>query len=274
MGPMRSRALLSFVALVLCAACRHVEDPNRVHAQLTHQEAAFLDQDLRGGLFRYFARLHGPASATMTRVVWELRLDGQVLDRGETPLDRPFGANGDADFELHQRVIYARDAVDLAKLSKRDRIELTLHGQVLLAQGPKRGEVRFSTTVKSPAPKLLQAWVAKTEGARFSTGEVQVAFSLSVRNPNHFPVQLDGVPYSGMLDGRAIEQGVVGVGVLLAPGASSTFPIAVYLDPPERTAQALVHESSAKYRLRGAMRGELFKIPFDLDGKVALRRGD
>jgi LEA14-like dessication related protein len=275
MPRMRARTLFAVAVLTLASGCRHVEDTGRLHAKFTTEELTFLDQNLQGGLLRFFARLSGPAHATATRVIWDIQLDGKSLDRGETPIDRAFGADGSISFELIQRITYAHDAEELRTLSqKKGPRRITVKGEVRLEMGSKTGEEAYARVLDVATPRLPEAQLVKAEGARFSDGSVQVAFEIAVKNPNPFPLLLQEAPYSGLLGGKAIDEGTLGAGQVLDANGSARFPIAASLDPDEEAAARAAHKSSVKFELRGALRGELFKVPFDLSGEVPLRKGN
>jgi hypothetical protein len=272
-GSMRARALIAVMALVFAASCRHVEDPSRIHARFTTEELTFLDQNLSGGLLRFYAKLSGPPRARATRVIWDVQLDGQSVDRGTTPIDREFGPDGTLSFDLQQRLIYAHSADELRTLAaKKGGRRLTVRGEVRLELGARSGAEAYSRTIEFATPRLPEISIAKTEGARFADGTVQVAMNLAVKNQNPFPILLEEAPYSGLLAGKAIDEGSFAAGVVLDAREAPQFPIKVSLDPDE--GQRISHHKSVKFELRGALRGELFKVPFDLSGEVPLRKGD
>jgi hypothetical protein len=277
--PPSMRARSSFLAAAFLAAlltgCLHRKPKvEGFQAVVVRQEVKLLEQTLGGAKARYAASLLGPkAGATIDRAQWTVRYDGKEIAHGSQALNVPFDEQGHAPLVLVLDVPYAPTAAALAELDSSKKVSLELDGTFHFKHGllyDGEGQIHFESQVVPP--HLPRVRLARAEGARFDTGEAEVALTLEVQNPNDFPVVLFEAPYAVGLGDQRPSEGVALAGEPVRPHGVAQYPIRAYLDPngdpDDRRPDAKVD-----YFLRGAVRGNLFDVRFDFDGTVKLRSG-
>lgn len=259
---------------VLATGCLHRPPGSGLEAKVADEELELLEETLAGAKARYAASVRGPPDARIDRASWEVRYDGRVVDRGSQALAVPFGSDGVAALTLVVPVPYARTAAELTALNgEGGKVKLELEGRLHLTRATAEGEREFSSAIRVAPPHLPSIRLLQVDGARFHTGEGQVALTLEVHNPNAFPIVISEAPYLVGLADQPGTDGVAFAGQPLRPDGNARYPIRVYLDPPSEDPDDGPRPTQIRYLLKGALRGTLYDVPFVYEGTATLRPG-
>jgi hypothetical protein len=272
--PPSAGALLLAALLLACAGGPRTR-ASSVPAALASQELGEPAQTLTTFRLALAGEVESPeVEARLVRADWQLVSEGEVVGKGQTPLDVAVPAGGKAAFTLTQEGRFADSPGELAQLlEKGGTLLAALRGELVLERGGKEERLPFGRSRELRVPRLPTVKLEDLEGARYGPERVVVTLSLGVLNPNPFPVRLGSLTWKAELGGKALEEGALGKGgVDVGPSRTRSFELQLELDPQTYGpgAKALIGSRRIPYRIRGAAEGELWAQPFDLRGEVQL----
>lgn len=230
-------------------------------------------QGLESVDLRLAAQVHAPAEARITGATWELVSDGQVVARGESPLDVAVKPGEPAAVEVPAKGDYVHSAEELAALSRRGgALLMALRGELAVRWGEDTVKVPFAAGREVRVPRLPVVRVAQLDGARYGPEEVELALQLGVENPNPFPVRLEELAWALEVAGKRLADGTHGRADTVAASSTGLYPLEVSLtrDSFGPELERLVDRGVLPYRVEGALAGRLFRVPYSLGGDVKL----
>jgi hypothetical protein len=242
-------------------------------AVLTAQETTVLSQALTEAAVRYRAQVASPGPAVVERADYELVSNGEVVKTGSAKLDVRLEPGIPADISFEERAPYVKNAEDLARLSAQGgTLLLALRGTLVVRSGEQEEKLPFAASRAARVPRLPTVVVEELDGARYSPEEVQLNVRLGVRNPNPFPLKLEGLTFQVSVAGKTLESGTVAQADSVAASATGVYPVevAVTKDTYGPDVKALISKGVLPYTLSGELAGPLLKVPWSLNGSVKL----
>jgi hypothetical protein len=261
------------VLLTLGVGCASAPTKPAGPAVLTAQETTVLSQGLTEAAVRYRGQVASPAAAVLERADYELVSDGQVVKTGSAKLDVKLEPGVPADFSFEERAAYVKSAEDLTRLSAQGgTLLLALRGTLVVRSGDQEEKVPFAASRAARVPRLPEVVMAELDGARYSPEEVQLNLRLGVRNPNPFPLKLEGLTFQVSVAGKTLEQGTVAQADSVDASATGVYPVevAVTQDTWGPGVKALISKGVLPYGVTGELTGPLLRVPYSLTGEVKL----
>jgi LEA14-like dessication related protein len=270
--PLASVALLLQAALVGCAA---VPPKPAGGPSLSTQAVHVAGQDLTEVTLRFQGEVQDPAGARVERATWELVSDGEVVERGETPLDvaLPAGAPAPVTFEVRRR--YVKDEEALRAMASREApLLLALRGTLHLRRGAAASEATLPFAASRPVrtPRLPRVRVERLDAARYSPEEVTLTVGLGVDNPNPFPLRLSRLGWVLSVGGKALGEGTAARADTVGASSTGVYDVEASITPDTYGpgARALITRGTLPYALEGKLEGSGFSAPYSLSGEVKL----
>ena len=272
---MRSTSPLFRLAALLTLGLGCASAPTKPSgpAVLTAQETSVLSQGLTDAAVRYRAQVASPAAGVVERADYELVSDGQVVKTGSAKLDVPLEPGVPADISFEERAPYVKSAEDLTRLSTAGgTLLLALRGTLVVRTGDQEEKVPFAASRAARVPRLPTVVMAELDGARYSPEEVQLNLRLGVRNPNPFPLKLDGLTFQVSVAGKNLETGTLAQADSVDASATGVYPVdvAVTTDSYGPEVKALISKGVLPYGVTGELTGPLMRVPYSLSGEVKL----
>jgi LEA14-like dessication related protein len=240
--------------------------------ELVSQELA-VEQDLTNFRLNFEGRLRPEQDAVVERAEWELVVEGEVTDRGQAELGVEVPAGETKPFLLKARSQYVSSAEQLQSLSAQGGSLLAaLRGTLHVRQGGTVYPIAFARSREVRTPRLPTVVMQELDAARYSSEEANIIFRIGVVNPNPFPLRLGSVSYEVQVAGRKIGEGVRGTGEHVAPSATGMFevqlPVSQATWGPD--IKKLIATTRLPYVVTGEVKGELYAVPYQLEGTVQL----
>lgn len=240
--------------------------------EITAQELN-VQQDLTTFSLELLGQLTSPTEATIERAVWEMVVEGEVVKTGEAALNIPVAPGASAPFTVGASGGYVKGAEELRALSEKGGSLLTaLRGNLIVRQNGKTGELPFARSREVRTPRLPSVRLQELDAARYSEEEANIIFYLGVVNPNPFPLKVDVLEYKVLVNGKQIGEGTRARGDAINPAGTGVFEVqlGVKKDTYGDDVKALIKTLSLPYVVEGQLKGELFTVPYKLDGTVKL----
>ena len=192
--------------------------------------------------------------ATVKAVDWVFEIEGAPAVSGTEPVALTVPTQSRESFETQLSLPLPKDRpTDTAEGALTIwRYNFNATFQISTHQGNEHKEAQWRGELFPPHPPKVSV---EAEGARYSHGNYELNFFVTVENPNAFSLRLDELQYSLKLDGTPIHEGVLDSNRTLGPGMGIEFEI-------NRTLSAHNHKALTR-RLRGRS-----AIPYIFDSKV------
>ena len=272
---MRSTSpLFRLVALLtLGLGCASAPTKPAGPAVLTSQDTTVVSQALTEATVRYRAQVASPAPAVVERADYELVSAGQVVKTGTARLDVKLEPGIPADISFEERAPYVKSAEDLTRLSAEGgTLLLALRGTLVVRSGDQEEKLPFAASRAARVPRLPTVVMAELDGARYSPEEVQLNLRLGVRNPNPFPLRLEGLTWQVSVAGKTLESGKMEKADSVDASATGVYPVevAVTKDTWGPEVKGLISRGVLPYGVTGELTGPLLRVPYSLSGEVKL----
>jgi LEA14-like dessication related protein len=270
------RAIVQILTLAAWAAgCAATPPaaPEGGPASLDAQETTVAAQGLTEVTLRYSGRLTSPGPAVLERADYELVSDGQVVKRGSAPLGVELAAGAPTPFSLQADAAYVRDPEDLRAMSERGgTLLVALRGMLTVHSGGTVWTLPFAASRRVRVPRLPEVLLEGLEGARYSEEKVDLLLRLGVRNPNPFPLRLDGLTWAVTVGGRKLGEGTQGRHDTVDAAATGVYPVelAVTKETWGQDVRGLIAKGMLPYVIAGELTGPLVRVPYSLSGDVKL----
>jgi len=261
------------VVLALGAGCASAPARPASPAVLTAQQTVVTAQGLTDAALRYQAQVFSLGAGVVERADYELVADGQVVKTGTARLDVPLEAGVPTDVSFEEHAPYVKHADDLARLSEEGgTLLLALRGTLVVRSGSQQETIPFAASRAARIPRLPTVVVTELDGARYSDEEVQLNLRLGVRNPNPFPLKLEGLTWTATVAGRTLDSGTLARGDTVAASAIGVYPLELLVakDSWGPDVKALISRGRLPYGVTGEVTGPLLRVPYTLTGEVKL----
>lgn len=259
------------LATVACTTTPE-EKPTAPPPELASQELN-VKQNLTTFKLDFQGELKSQEAATLQAAKWELVVDGEVVKTGEQPLDVSVPAGGSAPFSLNVQSEYVSSAEELKAMSERGGSLLTaLRGNLIVNQGGTKHELPFARSREVRTPRMPSVKLHELDAARYSEDEANIVFYLGVVNPNPFPLDVQGLDYKVMVADKELATGTRARGDAIQPAATGVFEVQVGISEKTMGADVkkLIKTLTLPYKVTGELKGDLFAVPYTIDGAVKL----
>ncbi|WP_253981401.1 LEA type 2 family protein [Pyxidicoccus xibeiensis] len=261
------------VLLTLGLGCASAPTRPSGPAVLTAQETVVVSQGLTDATVRYRGQVASPAAGVLERAEYELVSDGQVVKTGTAQLNVKLEPGVPADFSFEEQAAYVKSAEDLTRLSAQSgTLLLALRGNLVVRSGDQEEKLPFAASRAARVPRLPTVVMEELDGARYSPEEVQLNLRLGVRNPNPFPLKLEGLTWKALVAGKQLDTGTVAQADSVAASATGvyTLEVAVTKDTYGPEVKSLISKGVLPYGITGEVTGPLLRVPYTLSGEVKL----
>lgn len=268
-----SPAVRLAVLLLLGLGCASAPTRPTGPAVLTAQETTVVSQALTEATVRYRAQVASPGPGVVERADYELVSDGQVVKTGTAKLDVRLEPGVPADISFEERAAYVKSAEDLTRLSGQGgTLLLALRGTLVVRSGDQEEKLPFAASRAARVPRLPTVVMEELDGARYSAEEVQLNLRLGVRNPNPFPLKLDGLTWQVAIAGKTLDSGTLAQADSVDASATGVYPVEVSVtkDTFGPNVKALIAKGVLPYGVTGEVTGPLLRVPYSLTGEVKL----
>jgi hypothetical protein len=272
--PAHASVALLAAALLMLHGCASAPPKPAGEPNLLKQELQVASQDLTRVALRLDGELSHPGAATLESAAWELVSDGQVVQRGESPLGTALAPGAPTPFSFEVARPYVEGAEALRALAQKPgSLLLALRGtlRVRPTGGGEVQSVPFAASRPVRTPRLPSVRVERRDAARYGPEELTLTVGLGVDNPNPFPLRLTGLRWALSVKGKALADGNALQRDSVAPASTAVYDVeaSVTKDSYGPDVAALLRAPTLPYALAGTLEGEGFSIPFALDGGVA-----
>lgn len=273
--PLNYRLIVPACAgLSLALACATTPEPKaEVPPPEVVSQDLNVDQDIGTFTLGLEGTLKSEAPATVEKATWEMVVDGKVVKSGEQPLDVQVPAGGTAPFSVQAQSRYVSSPEELKAMSEKGGSLLAaLRGKLHVKQDGATREVEFARGREVRTPRLPAVKMHTLDAARFSDKEANILYSLGVVNPNPFPLGVERLTYKVEVGGKQVAEGERAVGDKITPASTGVYDVQVAVDEanigPE--IKALIKSQLLPWVITGELKGDLYVIPYKLDGAVRL----
>jgi LEA14-like dessication related protein len=242
-------------------------------ASLEAEETTVASQGLTEVTLRYTGQLTSPGPAVLEKADYELVSDGQVVKQGSEPLGVALAPGAATPFSFQAASAYVRGPEDLVAMSQRGgTLLLALRGVLTVRSGGTVRTLPFAASKQVRVPRLPEVRIESLEGARYSEEKVDLVLRLGVRNPNPFPLRMDGLRWALTLGGRKLGEGTQGKYDTVDAAATGVYPVelAVTTETWGQDVRALIAKGTLPYEVAGELTGPLVRVPYSLSGDVKL----
>lgn len=270
----RSTLVASLAAALLSAGCATTPEAKATTPppELASQDLT-IEQDLTNFNLTLTGELKSQAAATLESAKWELVVEGKVVSSGEEQLGVSLPAGGSAPFTVKATSRYVSSAEELKALSEKGGSLLAaLRGNLVVKQDGKTLEVPFAKSRDVRTPRMPSVKMQELDAARYSDEEANMIFRLGVMNPNPFPLRVTELKHKVEVAGKEIAKGSLARGDAIDPASSGVFEIQVSINKETMgpDVKKLIKTLTLPYVVSGELVGELYTVPYSLDGTVKL----
>ena len=242
--------------------------PPEIRSQQLH-----LTQDLTSFHLRLEGEVSSALPATVERAKWEMVVEEKIVKSGEQSLGVQILENGTGRFEIQASSRYVGTAAELKAMSDRGGSLLAaLRGTLFIRRSGKARELQFARSREVRTPRLPSVKLQEIDAGRYSERQVNVRLGLGVVNPNPFPLAVSALDYRAHVAGKEVSQGTLTRADTIDPSSTGVFEITFDVDEqshgPEVT--KLIKSLEIPWSVAGDLRGELYSIPYAIDGKMRL----
>ncbi|WP_257453030.1 LEA type 2 family protein [Archangium lipolyticum] len=265
--------ILTLAAWVAGCASTPPAAPEGGPASLEAQETTVASQGLTEVTLRYAGQLTSPGPAVLEKADYELVSEGQVVEKGSAPLGVALAPGAPTPFSFQAGAAYVRGEEDLRAMSQRGgTVLLALRGVLTVRSGETVRTLPFAASRQVRVPRLPEVRIESLEGARYSEEKVDLLLRLGVRNPNPFPLRLDGLRWAITVGGRKLGEGTQGKYDTVDAAATGVYPVelAVTTETWGQDVRALIAKGTLPYEVAGELTGPLVRVPYSLSGDVKL----
>ncbi|SET16159.1 Late embryogenesis abundant protein [Myxococcus fulvus] len=272
---MRKTSLVVQLAALVCLGLGCASAPSRPSAQasLTGQQTSVESQGLTEATLRFGAQLESAGPGMVERADYELVSEGKVLKKGSAKLETALQPGAATEVSFQEKAAYVQSPEDLARLSAQGgTVLLALRGVLVVRSGDSEQQVPFAASRAVRVPRLPTVVVEELDGARYSAEEVQLNLRLGIRNPNPFPLKLDGLTWQVAVAGKALDSGTLAQADSVDASATGVYPVevAVTKDSWGPEVKSLISRGILPYGVTGELTGPLMRVPYSLTGEVKL----
>lgn len=273
---MRPLPLSHFALVLLLAAAACKTGPELGGAgdpTVSSQELVLVEQGLTDFTVRLKGTVTCPAPAVLEKASYELVVDGAVQKKGERALNVAVAAGATGDFSLEESAVYVANPDELRAMDQRGgSIPAALRGTLTVKVGDRRTTVEFAKAREVRVPRLPSVTLHELDAGRFSGEEVNVLFSLGVKNPNPFPLRLAGLSYAVQVAGKEVATSQIGRGEKVDPSSTGVFEVPVLLNQESFGPEVakLIKSKLLPYRISGELESQMYKDTYELKGDIKL----
>jgi hypothetical protein len=241
--------------------------------ELASQELQ-LQQDLATFDLRFGGEVKSVRPATLQRAKWEMVVDGKVVKSGEQPLGVQIAENGTGAFEVRASSKYVTTPEELTAMSARGGSLLAaLRGTLFVQRDGKIHQLQFARGGDVRTPRLPTVTLHRIDGALYKNrDEVDVHIQLGVVNPNPFPLAVSALDFTAQVANKEVASGTLTRADSIHPAATGVFEIS--FEVTEEThgpeVRALIKSLTLPWSVSGSLRGELYTLPYKIDGTMRL----
>ncbi len=173
-----------------------------------------------------------------------------------------------AEVAFIQSLAFPEDPAAYRALVERGAFPVTLRGAVKLADGAALAFERPGEVVTPLLPKFV---VHDAQAAQYGKSGLDVTFFLRLINENVFPITIDAVSYTLLIEGQEIKTEQGGIGTRLVGGAVQEFEVNTTItdkSPPEL--RAVLKSRRLRYQVKGQVSLSELELPFELGGEINL----
>jgi LEA14-like dessication related protein len=226
-------------------------------------------------VFQFQITNPNPVGFSVSRVNYDLELNGRSFIKGDLPKGIQLPSRGSASFEVPVTLEYFKFFKTLNDFIGLDEIPYELKGSV--TAGPF--QIPFSKTGHFDRPDLPRISLKSIHVSKLSLAGASMVIKLSLRNANAFPVDFAGLDYDIRLSNVSIAKGSANV---LDPIKENgevelKLPIDVGFLNLGRSAYELLKNSSVNYSVSGHLKskskdGKTWSFPIEKSGQVSITR--
>jgi LEA14-like dessication related protein len=260
------------VGLAASACASGPETASERPPEITSQTLQ-LDQDLTTFSLRLEGEVSSVPPATVDRAKWEMVVEEKVVKSGEQSLGIQVPENGAGRFEVRASSRYVASPGELKAMSDRGGSLLAaLRGTLFVRRGGKVHQLPFARSREVRTPRLPTVKLQEIDGARYSDREVNVHLWLGVVNPNPFPLAVAALDYRAEVANKEVSKGTLTRADTIDPSSTGVFEISFEVDERTHGAEVtkLIKSLEIPWSVAGDLRGELYSIPYDIDGTMRL----
>lgn len=256
-----------FLPLIFVAAACHPTPPPTV---VPDPELTFLGHSVEAGLctttIQLAFSLTNPRAQTLALTHWTAQVtrDGQALPVQDGTLEVQIGSKDQGKVILPVKVTRACETGFAAA----HPIEsLQLSGKMLGSAG---SEVlfEFEDKLELTTPKMPELSV-DTTAQHYGEGRVEVVFNIKLRNPNPFPLLIDGFTYRLLVSGVDAASGEAWSSETAEAKSVVSFEAPVRIEPQDKTPLAmLLRKPSFHYDLDAHLQAGGTSYPMRTLGEV------
>jgi LEA14-like dessication related protein len=149
---------------------------------------------------------------------------------------------------------------------------VALRGVLTVRSGDTLRTLPFAASRQVRVPRLPEVRIESLEGARYSEEKVDLLLRLGVRNPNPFPLRMEGLRWAITVGGRKLGEGTQGKYDTVDAAATGVYPVelAVTTETWGQDVRALIAKGTLPYEVAGELTGPLVRVPYSLSGDVKL----
>jgi LEA14-like dessication related protein len=242
--------------------------PPEIRSQQLH-----LNQDLTNFHLRLEGEVGSALPATVERAKWEMVVEEKVVKSGEHSLGIQIPENGKGGFEIQASSRYVATAAELKAMSDRGGSLLAaLRGTLFVRRGGTVHELPFARSREVRTPRLPSVKLHDIDAGRYSDRQVNVRLGLGVVNPNPFPLAVSALDYRAQVAGKEVSQGTLTRADTIEPSSTGVFEVTFEVDEQSHGADVtkLIKSLEIPWSVAGDLRGELYSIPYAIDGKMRL----
>lgn len=263
--------LLGLMAIAGCAALdtlqQLIQKPEIRFKGMGLENASLTEGDL---LFTFNVSNPNPVGVTLSRVVYDLKLNGKTFVKNTLNKNIALPANGLGTMEVPVTINYLDFFQSVADFVQADKLAYDLSGSV--GAGPF--DIPYQTKGDIAVPKLPKISLKNVgvSGLSFTGGSL--IFSLDVANPNPFALNLSGLDYTIKLGGEKFAEGTADKISSIAKNSKTVVKIPLRMQFSElgRSAYQLFTKPSAGYEISGNMKFGEKIFPFQKAGTVSFDR--
>ncbi len=262
--------------LWLClAACATTEVKKQVPPpELPDQDLRVLGQNLTDFDVALESKLVASEPITLSKVDWELVVDGKVVNKGSSPITGQAGPDAPGKFFFEQKSKYVDSADELKAMDGRGgSLLIALRGKATY-QGPSGpGTIDFAHSREVRVPRLPHARFQEVEAGRYAEDEAGITFRIGVNNPNPFEVLVTAITYKVEVAGKKIAEGTIGKGERVSPASTGVFDLETKVNADTHGAaeiKKLIKSRNLPYVITGQLQADLFAEPFEFTGTINL----